>query len=176
MGAGFEARKKKKGKKEKFPGDLSWGASPDRDELSSRRWMTLHGVKGRNDRKSGASTRGVSESCWFCCRPHRRIVSESDRGSALSGPDELEIPRPCGIHVPSVAYQVEARLVLQLAVIRLTLDKGRVCTGPFRGPPPGIPRVIMDTAIGTGRGVQNPETKTVLRCLAEDKLRPVSVV
>lgn len=80
--------------------------------------MTLNGVKGRNDRKSGASTRGVSESCWFCCRPHRRIFSESDRGSALSGPDELEIPRPCGIHVPSVAYQVEARLVLQLAVIR----------------------------------------------------------
>lgn len=60
---------------------------------------------------------------------HRRIASESQRGSALIVPDELEIPRPCGIHVPAVAYRIEARLVLQLVMIRLTLEQGRILYG-----------------------------------------------
>lgn len=31
---------------------------------------------------------------------HRRKVSDSDRGSAPSAPDELEVPRSCGISIP----------------------------------------------------------------------------
>lgn len=60
---------------------------------------------------------------------HRRKVSDSDRGSASSAPDELEVPRPCGISIPGAAYQVELRLVLQLAMIRLTLEKGAYLYG-----------------------------------------------
>lgn len=75
---------------------------------------------------------------------HRRKVSDSDRGSALSAPDELEVPRPCGISIPGAAYQVELRLVLQLAMIRLTSGERGVFV---RGVPDqhlGIVRVIRD--------------------------------
>lgn len=63
---------------------------------------------------------------------HRRKVSDSDRGSALSAPDELEVPMPCGISIPGAAYQVETPLVLQLVMIRLTLEKGAYLYGAFK--------------------------------------------
>lgn len=75
---------------------------------------------------------------------HRRKVSDSDRGSAPSAPDELEVPRPCGISIPGAAYQVELRLVLQLAMIRLTLEKGAYLYGAFQISILGIVRVIRD--------------------------------
>lgn len=63
---------------------------------------------------------------------HRRKVSDSHWGSALNAPDELEAPRSCGIYVPMVAYQIETRLALQLVMVRLTLDKGRICNRAFK--------------------------------------------
>lgn len=51
---------------------------------------------------------------------------------------------PAEFQSRGAAYQVELRLVLQLAVIRLTLEKGAYLYGAFQISILGIVRVITD--------------------------------